>query len=60
MDTWRNKEGFLLQSEFRQWIESVVNKALNKLEKKEPNCYKLKIQDPNTPGMESEYTVCLQ
>ena len=50
MDKWRDKDGFLLQSEFRQWMEGVVNRALNKLEKKEPNGFKLKIQ-------ESEYTV---
>lgn len=60
MDKWRDKDGFLLQSEFRQWMEGVVNKALNKLEKKEPNCFKLKIRDPNKPGGESEYTVSLK
>jgi len=60
MDNWRDKDGFLLQSEFRQWAEGVVNKALNKLEKKEPNCFKLKIQDPKNPGRESEYTVSLK
>jgi len=59
MDDWRDKDGFLLQSEFRQWMEGVVNKALNTLEKKEPNCFKLKIQDSNKPGVESEYTVCV-
>ena len=59
MDKWRDKDGFLLQSEFRQWIEGVVNKALNKLEKKEPNCFKLKIQEPNKAGRGSEYTVCV-
>jgi len=53
MDKWRDKDGFLLQTEFRQWVEGVVNKALNRLEKKEPNCFKLKIQD-------SEYTVSLK
>lgn len=59
MDKWRDKDGFLLQTEFRQWMEGVVNKALNKLEKKEPNCYKLKIKDQNNSGRESEYTVCV-
>lgn len=57
MDNWRDKDGFLLQSEFRQWMEGVVNKALNKLETEKPNCHKLKIQDPNMPGRKSEYTV---
>lgn len=60
MDKWRNKDGFLLQSEFRQWMEGVVNKALNRLDRKEPNCYKLKIQEPNSSGRESEYTVSLK
>jgi len=59
MDRWRDKDGFLLQTEFRQWVEGVVNKALNRLEKKERNCFKLKIQDPNNSGRESEYTVCV-
>jgi hypothetical protein len=59
MDKWRNEDGFLLQSEFRQWMESVVNKALNTLDKTEPNCYKLKIKEPNSSGRDSEYTVCL-
>ncbi|GFG31157.1 hypothetical protein Cfor_08626, partial [Coptotermes formosanus] len=60
MDKWRNEDGFLLQSEFRQWMESVVNKALNTLDKTEPNCYKLKIKEPNSSGRDSEYTLSLK
>jgi len=60
MDKWGDKDGYLLQSEFRQWMEGVVNKALNKLEKKEPNCWKLKIQDPQNHGRDSEYTISLK
>jgi len=37
-----------------------VNKALNKLEKKEPNCFKLKIGDPSKSGRESEYIISLK
>ncbi|XP_069686215.1 cyclic GMP-AMP synthase-like receptor [Periplaneta americana] len=35
MDSWRNKGDYLLRTEFLSWIESVVNKALNRLAKKE-------------------------
>jgi hypothetical protein len=59
MDKWRDKDGFLLQSEFRQWMEGVLNKALNRLERKEPNCFMMKIQDQNNSGRGSEYTVCV-
>ena len=48
MDEWRDKDGFLLQSEFRQWMEGVVNKALNKL----------KIYDPES-GRGTKYIVCV-
>jgi hypothetical protein len=58
MDSWRDKDGYLLQSAFRQWMEGVVNKALNTLEKVKPNCSKIKFQDPNI-GREMEYTVCV-
>jgi hypothetical protein len=58
MDKWRDKDGFLLQSEFRQWVEGVVNKALNRLDKKERNCYELKIKDPVPSGRMSKYYVC--
>jgi hypothetical protein len=40
-------------------MEGVVNKALSKLEKEKPNCFKIKIQDPNMSGRELEYTVCI-
>lgn len=60
MDKWRDEDGFLLQSKFREWMEGVVNKALNKLETEKPNCHKLKIQDPNMPGRQLEYTVSLK
>lgn len=57
MDKWRNKDGFLLQSEFRQWVESVVTKALNRLRRNKPNCYELGIQDPDASGRLSQYHV---
>jgi hypothetical protein len=58
MDKWRDKDGFLLQSEFRQWVEGGVNKAQNTLDKNKGNCYKLKIQGPDASGRVSEYYVC--
>jgi hypothetical protein len=58
MDKWRDKDGFLLQSEFRQWVEGVVNKALNRLDKNKGNCYKLMIQEPDVSRRVSEYYVC--
>lgn len=58
MDKWRDKDGFLLQSEFRQWVESVVNKALNRLRRSKPNCYELGIQNPDASGRLSQYHVC--
>ena len=75
MDKWTDKNGFLLKSEFRQWMEGVVNKAVNRLqpsyfkpksqEPKKPgngleySCFKLKIQEPNKPGRGPKYTVCV-
>jgi hypothetical protein len=58
MEKWRDKDGFLLQSEFRQWVEGVVNKALNRLGKNKGNCYELRIQDPDASGRVSQYYVC--
>ncbi|PNF41247.1 hypothetical protein B7P43_G01480 [Cryptotermes secundus] len=60
MDKWRDKDGFLLQSEFRQWVESVVNKALNRLRRSKPNCYELGIQDPDASGRLSQYHISLK
>ncbi|PSN44946.1 hypothetical protein C0J52_16470 [Blattella germanica] len=47
MDSWVDEQtGFLLQTEFKQWFESVVVKALNTMVPIKPNLYELKIPDP--------------
>ena len=57
MDSWVDENGFLLQNKFRQWIEGVVNKALNKLDNISPNCYELTVQDPSDNSKETKYKV---
>ncbi|XP_069686321.1 cyclic GMP-AMP synthase-like receptor isoform X1 [Periplaneta americana] len=59
MDSWRNKDDYLLETEFRKWIESVVNKALNTLKQKKSNCYELVLENPDGLGEKTPYQISL-
>ncbi|KAJ9574776.1 hypothetical protein L9F63_008040, partial [Diploptera punctata] len=55
MASWVDDKGFLLQNKFRQWIEGVVKKALNRLDSVGPNEYELIIQDPGDASKKTGY-----